>query len=190
MNWIEAIATVFGILAVWLVVRRHMLCWPAGLVQVTLYVWIFYQTKLYSDMILHVIYIFLQIYGWYHWSHPDNKTRELPVTRSARPLWQWSVLALTGAGVWGYLMATYTDAALPWPDAFIVVTSLVAQWLTARKHLESWLFWIVVNVVAIFVYWAKDLYFTTGLYVVFLVLAVLGYVEWRKAMQAPIATAE
>ncbi len=184
MYWVEAIATVFGVIAVWLVVRRHIWCWPTGLIQVTLYVWIFLQAKLYSDMILHVIYIFLLVYGWHHWRHGGKDHQAIPVTTIRSPLWHWVALAAGGTALWGFLMARYTDAALPYPDAFTTVASLVAQWLTARKKLESWIFWIVVDVVAVFIYWYKGLYFTTGLYAVFLVLATMGYLEWRKALRA------
>ncbi len=181
MTWIEAIATLFGILAVWLVVRRHIWCWPTGLVQVTLYVWIFWQVRLYSDMILHILYIFMQLYGWYHWLHGRKDRQELPITRHDQRGWLWIVAAIIGTALWGMAMAHLTDAALPYPDAFTTVASLIAQWLTARKKLESWLWWIAVDVVAVFVYWIKELYFTAGLYVIFLGLATLGYIEWRKA---------
>lgn len=183
MQWIEAIATVFGVIAVWLVVRRNIWCWPAGLIQVTLYVWIFFEAKLYSDMILHVIYIFLQIYGWHHWLRGGKDRHELPVTTITAPIWSWILLTAGGTVAWGYLMERYTDAAVPYADAFTTVASLAAQWLTARKKLESWIFWIVVDVVAVGVYWYKELYLTTGLYIVFLVLATMGYFEWRKAMR-------
>ncbi len=180
MTWIEAIATLFGVLAVWLVVRRHIWCWPTGLVQVTLYVWIFWQVRLYSDMILHIVYIFMQLYGWHHWLHGGKERQELPVTRLSTKGWLWIWVAAAGTALWGMAMARFTDAALPYLDAFTTVASLIAQWLTARKKLESWLWWIAVDVVAIFVYWIKALYLTTGLYVIFLGLATLGYIEWRK----------
>jgi nicotinamide mononucleotide transporter len=182
MNWIEAIATIFGVIAVWLVVKRHIWCWPTGLVQVILYVGIFYQARLYSDMILHVIYIFMQLYGWYHWLHGDGSHHQIPVTNTGKAIWLWMAVTAAGTLVWGGMMANFTDASLPYPDAFTTAASLVAQWLTARKKLESWMFWIVVDIVAVFIYYYKELYFTTGLYLVFLVLATYGLLEWKKAM--------
>lgn len=186
MTWIEAIATFFGLIAVWLVVRRHILCWPTGLIQVTLYVWVFYQAKLYSDMILHVVYIFLQIFGWWQWLYGGKDQQALAVsTIPNTQMPRWIAGVMTGTLLWGFLMANYTDAAAPYPDAFIAVASLAAQWLTAKKKLESWLFWIVVNVVAIGVYAYKGLWITTGLYTVFLAMAFLGYRDWRKAISSP-----
>lgn len=92
----------------------------------------------------------------------------------------WVFIAVAGTLLWGFVMKTLTDASVPYPDAFTTVASLIAQWLMARKRLESWCFWIAVDVVAIGVYFYKQLFFTTGLYAVFLILAIMGFLEWRK----------
>ena len=184
MTWIEGIAAFCGLLCVWLTVRQNVLCWPTGLVQVVLYIGVFYQARLYSDLILHVIYVIMQVYGWYHWLHGGRERTELKVTTLSVPaLLAWILIGAAATVPWGYSMATYTDAAAPYADAFIAATSLIAQWLMARKKLESWQFWIAVDIVAIAVYFYKELYITTGLYSVFLVLAVLGYFQWRKTIQ-------
>ena len=183
MTFIEGVAVIFGLVCVWLTVRQNIWCWPTGLVQVSLYVFIFYQVKLYSDLMLHFVYIGLQIYGWYHWLHGGKNRANLPVSKlGSRSRIAWALIAIAGAGGWGYLMATYTDAAVPYGDAFTTVASLIAQWFMARKRLESWLFWIAVDVVAIGIYWHKSLYLTSGLYVVFLVLATIGWFEWRRTL--------
>lgn len=184
MTWLEAIATVFGIICVWLTVRQHLWCWPMGLIQVTLYTYIFYEAKLYSDTILHIIYIILNMYGWYYWSRGTQKLDILPVTLLQRRVLLWVTVAVAGTALWGFTMARYTDASVPYLDAFTTVASLIAQWLMTRKKLESWLFWIAVDIIAIGVYWHKELYITSGLYTVFLVLATLGYFEWRKSYRA------
>lgn len=185
MLWIEATAVVFGFLAVWLTVRQHIACWPAGLVQVTLYVVIFYDARLYSDLILHVIYIGVQAYGWYHWLHGGRNDGALRVTRLSVPwIVGWALVCVAGTAAWGTAMASWTDASFPYGDAFTTVTSLVAMWLQARKHLETWVFWILVDVVAIGIYLAKALFLTSGLYLAFLVLCVLGFRAWRRALVA------
>jgi len=186
MLWIEAIAVVFGLLAVWFVVRQNIWCWPTGLVQVALYVFIFFQVKLYSDVILHLIYVVLQIYGWVHWLYGGEDRGELPVSRLAgQGLIMWILLTVIGTGVWGSVMARTTDAAVPYGDAFTTVASLIAMWLMARKQLENWHFWIAVDVVAIGIYLYKDLYLTSGLYVAFLVLSVVGLISWRRTLDEP-----
>lgn len=184
MTWIEGIAAVCGLLCVWLTVRQNVLCWPTGLVQVVLYIGVFYQARLYSDLILHLVYVVMQIYGWYHWLHGGRERKELQVTAmSLAGLLAWLGIVAAATVPWGYSMATYTDAAAPYADAFIAVASLIAQWLMARKKLESWYFWIAVDIVAIVVYLYKELVITTGLYSVFLVLAVLGYFQWKRTLQ-------
>lgn len=186
MSPLEIVATVFGLLCVALTVRQHIWCWPTGLVQVILYIFIFYQAKLYSDSFLQVIYVFFQFYGWWHWLHGGRERTSAPITQlSPRALLGYTLAGILGSLLWGFGMARFTDAALPYADAFVVVFSLVAQWLLARKVLESWHFWIAVDVLAIGVYFLKKLYLTSGLYAVFLVLAVLGLLAWRKERENP-----
>ena len=183
MNWTEAVAVVFGAAAVALTIRQSLWCWPLGLAQVALYVYVFYQARLYSDMVLHVIYVVLQVYGWYRWRSGERGSA-LPVSYlSLTERAGWSMAIALAASVWGEAMLRYTDAAAPRADAFIAAASLAAQYLLAIKKLENWIVWIVVDVVAIAVYWSRDLRLTSGLYGVFLGLCVLGLVEWRKAYE-------
>ena len=183
MNWTEAVAVVFGAAAVALTIRQSLWCWPLGLVQVALYVYVFYQARLYSDMVLHVIYVVLQVYGWYRWRSGERGSA-LPVSYlSLTERAGWAMAIALAASVWGEAMLRYTDAAAPRADAFIAAASLAAQYLLAIKKLENWIVWIVVDVVAIAVYWSRDLRLTSGLYGVFLGLCVLGLVEWRKAYE-------
>ena len=181
MTGIEALAVLFGLLCVWFCIRQNIWCWPTGLIQVTLYIFIFYDVKLYSDQILQVIYVGLQLYGWHHWLHGGKNRDELLLSRlESRHLALWVAAAFAGTGVWGWVMATYTDASVPYWDAFTTVASLIAQWLMIKKKVESWYFWIVVDIVAIGVYAYKSLLLTSGLYLVFLMMATAGLVAWRK----------
>ncbi|WP_037575790.1 nicotinamide riboside transporter PnuC [Sporocytophaga myxococcoides] len=180
MSEIEIIATIFGIICVVLTIRQHIACWPAGLVQVFLYIFVFYQAKLYADMVLHVIYVLLSIYGWYHWSMNKSGTQSSGVSTEGKFMYMYVFVCLISSFILGFLLTRYTDASFPYPDSFIMSGSLIAQWLMSRKKLESWIFWIITDVVAVYVYWYKELYWTTGLYIVFLFLAIMGLVEWRK----------
>jgi nicotinamide mononucleotide transporter len=191
MNPVELAATIFGLACVWLTVRQNIWCWPTGLVMVALYIYVFFGAKLYSDMGLQVVYVFMQLYGWYHWVHgADDDNEPLSVTRLSSARFAMTVAAgAFGIGGLGLAMDTYTDADLAYWDAATTVLSLIAQWLLAKKVLESWAFWIVVDVLAIGVYTTKELYLTSGLYAVFLGLAVAGLVAWLKSYRKTQQTA-
>ena len=182
MGLIEWVAVGFGLGCVLLTIRQSVWCWPMGLVQVVLYVHVFYQARLYSDVILHVIYVVLQIYGWYAWLHGGADRGKLTVSRlSRRHLLLWAAAGVAATLAVGGLMSRFTGADRPYWDASILAFSLVAQWLMARKVVESWVFWIAVDVLAVGLYAVKRLYPTTALYSVFLVLAIIGLLEWRRA---------
>lgn len=184
MSPLEIFGAALGVVGVGLMIRRSAWGWPVGLVQVALYAEIFWEAKLYSDVILQGVCFALQAYGWWFWVRGGERRDGPAVSRMTgreRVGWAGATAALTAAHGWA--MASFTDAALPWWDAFILVASLVAQWWQARKKLECWAGWMVVNVVAVGVYWAKDLRLTAGLYAVFFALAVAGHRAWRAAMR-------
>ena len=175
MAAVESIATVLGIISVGLLVRQNIWCWPTGIVMVTLYIFVFYDARLYSDMGLQVAYVVMQIYGWYYWVFGGEERNKLPVSRIAgSTALAWLGVMLAGTAGLGYLMDKYTDADLAYWDAATTVMSLVAQYLQALKTLECWLLWIVVDVLAVGIYAYKGLVPTTVLYTVFLGLATWG----------------
>jgi nicotinamide mononucleotide transporter len=182
----EIIGTVLGVIGVVLMIRQNIWTWPIGLVQVAVYTWVFFQAKLYSDALLQIAFFVIQAYGWAHWLRGGvSAANALPVTRlTAHALIAWTLAGAVVTAAWGALMHFETEAALPWWDAFILIFSLIAQWLQARKKIENWPMWIAVNTVAVGVYWFKDLHLTAGLYVVFWVLAVIGWRTWRKTLLA------
>ncbi len=196
MEWMtimEWVATGFGIVCVWLMARQNIWGWPAGIVTTAIYSWIFLESKLYSDAILNVIYVLLNVYGWWYWlTRRDEAQHELPVTTLAQMARVgWGAFILAGAAAWGWFMATHTDADFPYFDAFTTVASLVAQYLMARKKLENWIIWIIVDVVAIQIYYLKGLYVTSFLFVVYLGLSIKGWIDWKRSMTAlAVAKAE
>lgn len=200
MTSLELLGTVLGIIGVWLMIRQNVWGWPVGIVQVVVYTWVFFDAKLYSDALLQVCFFAIQAYGWWHWLRGeqarDGRSRgalvhvTVPVTRlRARGVAGWLVVGALATVGWGELMRRQTDAALPHWDAFILMFSLIAQWLQARKRLECWAGWMIVNVVAVGVYWAKDLRLTAGLYVVFFAMAVAGHRAWKNSMVADVGAA-
>jgi len=182
MNWLELVAALLGVASVWMVVRRQIWAFPIGIVMVSLYAIVFYQAKFYADMALQGIYVVMQLQGWYIWSRSDRAADDRILVRRLTP-GHWlltAVLTLAGTLAAGYFLQQHTDASLPYIDAFTTSVSLLAQWWMNTKYLENWLLWIAVDVVYLFQYSYKELYLTTGLYAVFLLLAIMGYREWRE----------
>ncbi len=184
-NWIEICGVVFGIGGVWLTIRQNIWCWPVGLVNIILYVYIFYQDRYYANTGLQTFFIFISIYGWWHWLHGGaDKESKLLVSRLR---WQHGlVLLLIGiaaAPLLGLVLEIKTDAATPYWDSTTAVMSLIAQWLMARKIFECWLVWIAVDTLYVGFFIYQNHLPTAGLYALFLILATLGFVEWKKSLQ-------
>tara|TARA_R110000868_G_scaffold256417_2_gene513137 strand:+ start:1674 stop:2282 length:609 start_codon:yes stop_codon:yes gene_type:complete len=180
---LEWIATVAGFLCVFLLIKRSLWSFAFGLVQVSIYAWIFYDVKLYSDMLLNVFYIGFQFYGWYIWRNSQDNNGHVQVLKGH--LSEYLIccfVVIISTIILGYLMSHHTDASFPYPDAFTTCASLTAQWLLSRKKLFNWAFWIVVDIVAIAIYWQKGLYPTSALYVCFLVMAMIGQWQWYKTL--------
>lgn len=176
----------FGVAAVWLMTRQHVAAWPVGIVNVALYAVLFTRAGLYSDAGLQVVYVGLSLYGWVRWSRGDAATQApLPVTRT--PPREAALAALVAVLGW-LALATVTSrlpgTSLPWLDAALVSGSLVTQWLAARKRLENWACWIVLDVVYVGMFTYKRLYFTALLYAVFTGLALRGHAAWSRTMAA------
>jgi nicotinamide mononucleotide transporter len=181
---LEWTATVAGFICVYLLIKRSIWSFAFGLLQVSIYAWIFYEVKLYSDMLLHLFYIGFQFYGWFIWRQAQDEGGHVRVLwGTPKEYLLWVIAAVVSTYLVGFMMTQYTDASLPYADAFTTCTSLVAQWLLSRKKLFNWAFWIVVDVVAIWVYWQKQLYPTSALYLCFLFMAIVGQWQWHRAWQ-------
>ena len=180
---LEVLAVITGIISVYLSTRENIWSWPTALVNVALYFVVFYEAKLYADMGLQAVYFALSLYGWYEWLYGGENRTELHVSRTPQALGvKLAVMGIACAAVLGTVLARFTDAALPYIDSATTSTSLVAQWMMTRKILENWVVWVAVDVVYIAMFIFKRLYLTAGLYAVFLVLAVMGYVQWKRSL--------
>lgn len=181
---IEWIATVAGFICVFLVIKRNIWCFFFGLIQVTLYTWIFYGVKLYSDMTLQLFYVGFQIYGWWIWSRSYNNEGELVIVSSSRnEISSIILLIIAASALLGFSMDTYTDASFAYADAFTTCASLVAQWLLSHKRIINWVIWIIVDVVAIYIYWQKELFPTALLFFCFLIMSSYGLYQWYRCFQ-------
>jgi nicotinamide mononucleotide transporter len=180
---LEVVAVAFGIVSVFLSVREHIWSWPTALVNVALYTVLFYQTGLYSDMGLQVVYFVLSIYGWYQWLYGGAGRSELRVSRTPRRVWiAVTTVAVAFWAVDGFATSHLPNVSLPYVDAATATVSLVAQYLMTRKYLENWPLWIAVDVVYVGMLIFKGLNLTAFNYAIYLVLAVMGYRAWKKSL--------
>lgn len=181
MSGLELFAAVLGVIAVWLTTRQNPWCWPIGLVMVLLYSWIFFEVRLYSDMLLQLVYAVLQLYGWWQWTRPGNEQLARQVSYlPVQPMLFSLGLGLLGSLALGAAMSTWTDAAQPWLDAALTGFSLVAQWWMAQKRVQCWPLWIVLDVIFVGLFLYKGLYLTAALYALFTLIAVQGWYAWRR----------
>lgn len=183
-NWIEIVAAITGATSVYLSARENIWSWPTAIVNVSLYTFVFFRSGLYSDTGLQVVYLILSIYGWYQWLYGGAQHTRLHVSRASRRV--WIVAGVTGLAFWlllGNITSRLPGSSLSFLDAALTTTSLVAQWMMTRKILENWILWIVADVVYVPMFIYKGLYVTAGLYAVFLVLAVMGLVGWKRSLE-------
>ena len=183
MSELEWVAAGLGVLNVFLVVRRSVWNYPFGLVMVALYFFVFFEARLYSDALLQIFFFIVQLYGWVNWVQARTAAGEVPVGRmTGREHLLWAAGTVAASLVWGLGMAHYTNAAAPVIDAFIAGASISAQILMARRRIENWAVWILVDVVATGLYFSRQLYPTSALYLLFLLLSIAGLVGWRRAL--------
>ena len=182
---LEGVAVLFGIVSVYLSTRENVWSWPAALVNVSLFSALFYKSGLYSDTGLQVVYFALSLYGWYEWLYGGAGRTAITVTRTSRKT--WIVLGSIGVVMWwalGAITSRLPGTALPYVDAATTTISLLAQWMMTRKLIENWLIWIAVDVAYVAMFIFKGLYLTAFNYGIYLVLAGMGYIAWKKSMDA------
>lgn len=186
---IEIIAVICGFLNVGLIIRRSIWNYPFGFVMVVLYAVIFYEYQLYSDALLQVYYFVIQFYGLWYWLQGREESGLIRVEYlPGRQYLKYLTVALIGWALLSTLMASYTDASYPYWDGAVAALSVLAQFLLSRRNIESWYLWICVDVLAIGLFAVKGLYPTAALYAVFLVLAITGLLQWRRAANNVVST--
>ncbi len=188
-HWIEIFGTLSGLLYIYLSIREKAALWIVGFLTSAAYVYVFYKSKFYADMGLQVYYLVISIYGLYYWlkggKTPDTgQDDKVPVRRTDLKLG----LILFGVFIvlfvlMGYVLDRYTDSPVPWWDAFTTAASIIATWMLARKLIEQWLIWIVVDTVSMGLYIVKGLYPTSFLFAVYTLLAIVGYFQWLKSLR-------
>lgn len=182
MSVLEFIAALFGVLNIVLIVKRSVWNFPAALVMVTFTAIVLWNVQLYSDAGLQLFFFIVNLIGWRLWARHKGVEGEVIVARlGLAGQMAWIGVALLAIWGWGWFMAMNTNASSPWWDASVAMLSVVAQILMTRRYINNWHWWVVVNLISIGLYWQKQLYWFTGLYALFLGMAIWGLIEWRRA---------
>lgn len=187
-TWLEAVAVVLGIASVWYARRENIMVYPTGIISVLIYVYICFNARLYADSGINFFYFLVSVYGWYNWTRKTGDSGKLEISvNSTRQQIGW--VGFTFISYWAILgliwlfnrddMA-YMLSYVPWVDSLTTAIFIVGMILMARKKVENWVYWIIGDIISIPLYFAKGLVFTSFQYLVFLIIAIFGYLEWKK----------
>jgi nicotinamide mononucleotide transporter len=180
---LESIAVLFSILYVILVARENIWCWAAAMVSVSLYIFICYEAKLYAETGLQVFYLIMAITGYVFWKESSNKQqvniKELSIGNHALILFVGIVFTL----ILGYVLTIYTQAKLPLLDSFTTVFSIIATFMVIKKILENWFYFIAIDLISIYLYNSRDLQQTAMLFMLYTIIAFIGYYNWIRLME-------
>ncbi|MFJ4208519.1 nicotinamide riboside transporter PnuC [Paenarthrobacter sp. NPDC089675] len=184
VSWIEVIGFVTGAACVYGVARQKLWSWPVGIVNNLAFMVLFLGAGLYGDTVLQVIFGVVGAYGWFNWVRGNRNTAakdDLPIRDASGREIIWAVgITAAATALVGLMLALETNSTVPWPDAFILAASLVATWGQAKKILQQWYVWIIVDVVSVPLYFVKGLTLTGILYIGFLALCVYGLIDWKR----------
>lgn len=187
LSLIELVGTLTGLLSVWWAARTNILTWPAGIVNIFCFFLLFYQSQLYSDMFLQVFFMATTVYGWKSWAK-GAVDKKLEISNLKPKIWPlYLFILLFGTFFWGIIMSELhsllpqifsKEASLPYLDAFTAIASVIATFLLAQKKWESWVFWVLIDFISIFIYFYRGLYVVSIEYIIFLLIASYGLYNW------------
>ena len=187
---LEILGVTTGIIYLWLEYRASIYLWIAGMIMPAIYIFIYYDAGLYADFGINIYYLVIAIYGWLAWKTgfrlSDTKKRDggLPISRTPKKVWaKMSVVYIATQIPIAWILINYTDSTVAWADSFTTALSIVGMWMLARKYIEQWWVWCVVDVASCALYVYKGLYFTAILYLFYAIIAIFGYFKWKKMIQ-------
>ena len=188
---LELLGTAVGIIYLWLEYRASIYLWIAGIIMPAIYIFIYYDAGLYADFGINIYYLLIALYGWIVWktgftlSGKKKKSGELPISHAPKRVWPRIVAAYIAAQLFiTYILINYTDSTVPIADSFTTALSIIGMWMLARKYIEQWWVWLVVDFTSAGLYIYKDLHFTAALYAVYAIISIFGYCKWRNMMQS------
>ncbi|MEO8887156.1 MAG: nicotinamide riboside transporter PnuC [Mucilaginibacter sp.] len=182
-SWLEIAGVVSGLLCVYLAAKNIIWNWPFAIINVCIYIFIFYNSHLFADVGLQFYFLVVNIYGWYFWSQKPASQPKTPVVLITK---QQVVLSAVAVIIFTIILGSvlkYTTASYPYIDSFCTACSLVAQFFMARKIVENWLIWVFVDIIYVGVYIFKGLHLTAIMYAIYVAIALIGYLDWKKDYQ-------
>lgn len=183
-TFIEWLIFIFALIYVILAAIENVWCWLFGILASLFSVYLCFSGHLFLESGLQIFYVIIGIYGWYEWLHGSNNKTELPIISYTHL--KIVYLIFLGIIIWipfGYIAHTYSTQALPYLDACITAFSIVATWMTAKKIIQNWIFWIIIDGLAVFLYASRSFYLIALLYGIYTILSITGYFQWKKRIR-------
>lgn len=177
------IGVVFGFLSVWYAKRENILVFPTGIISTGIFVYILWIYGLLGDMLINAYYFLMSIYGWYAWTRKVDDTHFIPVTKTSKSENLWSALLFVGTVIFVSVVYFLFDKFNSWTayvDTITTAIFFVGMWLMAKKKLENWTYWIIGDIISVPLYLYKGLIFTSFQYLLFTIIAIYGYMAWKK----------
>jgi len=179
---LEGIAVVLAVLYLLLAIRQNIWCWLCAGISTAIYVYLFLNARLYMESALNVFYFAMAVYGWSVWTRGRTDEHELSVSVWRMSTHGYAIAVIVIASlISGYLLSQYTDAAFPYIDSMTTWAATWATFLVARKVLENWWYWLVIDVASIMIYWSRDLQLTSLLFVIYVVMIPFGLISWTRS---------
>lgn len=187
---LEIIAVIFGLFSVWFAKKDNVLVFPTGIVNTVIYVFLLWKWSLLGDMMINFYFFVMSIYGWYHWTRKKDGATEFPI--AVMDGYEKKMSALIFVLTLGFVVAVYTffDKFTHWTsyvDTLVTGLLFVGMWLMARRKIENWVFLIIADIISIPMYFAKGYTFTSIQFIILTIVAIFGYLEWKRTLQQKIA---
>jgi nicotinamide mononucleotide transporter len=189
---LEAVAVLLGLLSVWFAKRDHIAVYPSGMLSTGIFVYILFQANLLGDMLINAYFFVMSIYGWYFWIQKEGNQVLNPIAKMNSKEFKWAIVLFFGAVLFVIGIYLFFDKWTDWTapvDTFTTALFFVGMWLMARRKIEHWIFWIVGDVISVPLYLYKGLGLTSIQYLIFTLIAILGYIQWKKAYNKELQTA-
>lgn len=181
-NWIEIVGAILSLIYLYLSIKAKVSLWFFGIISSVFYIVVFFDSKLYADLSLNVYYVVVSIYGWINWNKRENSdTSALHIAPFSRKLAIKLAIATLGVYIiYYFVLSRLTDSTVPKIDALVGALSIVGTWMLARKLIENWIVWIVADALCVGLYFYKGLYPTAILFIIYTLMAAVGYWEWKR----------